>query len=304
MPSEKIVRSSALLSFRFLFTAAFGSVLMGLVAAFATLPAQLGMLGCFVSIVGGLFLAYLGQEDERERRRNAAIESLSAPLILASEPDLFRLHRSLCDGLTAVARQPAGILRDTSVQKLASVAEQVNALAAGKIVFAQTEGWRTVYERLLTSAGLKSYRSVAWVETSEYWQDPPGRQSMRVNFDVVARSVVIERIVILPDKLWPRSAAVPVSNILEWIEEQHRHGLKISLVRESDVARESDLLADMGIYGTWAVGVQELDEHSRTLRFTLNIDPQAIREAEDRWKRLSLYATPFQNPRDSAKSTK
>jgi threonine/homoserine/homoserine lactone efflux protein len=77
---EKIVRRSALLSFRFLFTAAFGSVLMGLVAAFGALPAQLAMLGCFVSIVGGLFLAYLGQEDERDRQRNAAIESLSVPV--------------------------------------------------------------------------------------------------------------------------------------------------------------------------------------------------------------------------------
>jgi hypothetical protein len=295
---EKIVRRSALLSFRFLFTAALGSVLMGLVVAFGTLPTQLAMLGCFISIVGGLFLAYLGQEDERERQRNAAIESLSAPLTLASDPELFRLYRSLCEGLTAVARQPQGILRDASIQKLSSVAEQVAGLAVGKMVFAQTEGWRTVYERLLLSPGLRAYRSVAWVQTLGYWQDSPGQQSMRVNFDAVARGVSIERMVILPDHLWRARAMLPAPEILPWIEKQHDHGLRVTLVRESEAAREPDLLADVGIYGTWAVGLQELDEHSRTLRFTLHIDPQAVRAAEDRWRRLALYAVPFENLRD------
>ena len=255
---DKIVRRSALLSFRFLFTAALGSVLMGLVATFGTLPTQLAMLGCFISVVGGLFLAYLGQEDDRERQRNAAIESLSAPLALASDPELFRLYRSLCEGLTAVARQPAGVLRDAAVQKLASVAEQVTGLAAGKVVFALTEGWRTVYERLLRSPGLRAYRSVAWVQTLDYWQDSPGRQSMRVNFEAVARGVAIERTVILPDKLWRPGAALPRPEILPWIEEQHDRGVRVALVRESEAGREPDLLADVGIYGTWAVGLQEL----------------------------------------------
>jgi hypothetical protein len=300
---EKIVRRSALLSFRFLFTAALGSVLMGLVAAFGTLPAQLAMLGCFVSIVSSLFLSFLGQEDERERRRDAAIESLSVPLSLASDPELFQLYHSLCDGLVAVARQPEGILRDTALQKIASVAEQVADLADGRVVFALTEGWRTVYERLLLSPKLGGYRSVAWVHTADYWQDPPGRQSMRVNFQAAARGTSIERIIILPEALWPADAPLPVPAILPWIEEQHHNGLAVSLVREPEAAREPDLLADIGIYGTQAVGEQELDERSRTLRFTLSLDPQVVREAEDRWRRLALYATPFKSLRGRNRTT-
>jgi hypothetical protein len=300
---EKIVRRSALLSFRFLFTAAFGSVLMGLVAAFGTLSTQVAMLGCFISSLGGLFLAYLGQDEERERQRNIAIESLAAPLTLASDPELFRLYRSLSEGLTAVAGQPHGVLRDASIQKLASVAEQVAGLAAGKIVFEQTEGWRSVYERLLLSPGLKAYRSIAWVQTLGYWQDSPGQQSMRVNFEAAARGVSIERIVILPDHLWHAKSALPAPEILPWIVQQHDQGLQVALVRESEAAREPDLLTDLGIYGSWAVGLQELDEHSRTLRFTLQIDPQAVRAAEDRWRRLGLYALPFESLRDLAANT-
>jgi hypothetical protein len=189
---------------------------MGPAAAFGPLSAQLVMLGCFISIVGGLFLAYIGQEDERERRRNAAIESLSAPLALASDPELFRLYRSLCDNLTIIARQTDSILRDAAVQKLGSVAEQIGSLASGKVVFALTEGWRTVYERRLGT-----YRSVAWVRSPSYWQDPPGRQSMRVNFDAVRRGVLIERVVILRDDLWPAGTLLPIPEILSWIEEQH-----------------------------------------------------------------------------------
>ena len=293
---EKTVRRSVLLSFRFLFTSVSGSVLMGLVAAFGTPAAQLAMLGCFVSVLGGLFLSYLGQDEDRERQRNAVLGTLSAPLALAADPELFRLYRTLCAGLVAVARQPDGILHDTAVQKVASVTEQVANLGTGRIVFALTEGWRTVYERLLLAPRVRVYRSVAWVHTPAYWQDPPGRQSMRVNYQAVAHGVSIERMVILPDALWPTGAPQPVPAIRPWIVEQQQNGVIVSLVREAEAGREPDLLADIGIYGTEAVGEQELDEHSRTLRFTLNLDPQAVRAAEDRWRRLALYAIPFQLP--------
>jgi len=80
MPTEEQEnRRSALLSFRFLGTAVLGSVVMALVTAFAALPTQLAVLGAFISILGGLFLSYLGQEGQREKERAAAIQSLSVP---------------------------------------------------------------------------------------------------------------------------------------------------------------------------------------------------------------------------------
>jgi len=185
-------RKSALLSFRFLVTAVAGSVLMGLVAAFGPQNAQLAVLGCFISVVGGLFLAYLGQEDTREERRNATVETLGVPLVLASDPELFRLYRALCDGLTAVARQSDPLLRDAALEKFVSVADQIGGLAQGKVAFALTEGWRTLYERLLKTPGLREYRSVAWVRSADYWQDVPGRQSMRVNFEAAEDGLLIE----------------------------------------------------------------------------------------------------------------
>jgi hypothetical protein len=292
-------RRSALLSFRFLGTALAGSLAMALVSVFGPLPAQLAILGSFVSILGGLFLSYLGQDEQRERQRAEAIERLSVPLSLAPDRELYEQYLAICRGLTELAGKADPILREMALLKLASVAGQIEALAEGTVVFAGTEAWRTVYEKLLRSPDLQEYRSVAWVHTKEYWQDQPGRLSMQVNFEVVHRRMFIDRIIILRDELWPRGAPLPTAEILPWVQEQHDHGLRIRLVRESELSHEPDLLCDCGIYGDRAVGVQQLDERSRTLRFTLTFDPQEVRLAKDRWERLALYATPFMSLLDS-----
>jgi hypothetical protein len=286
-------RRSALLSYRFLGTAVAGSALMALVSVFGPLSAQLAILGAFISILGGLFLSYLGQDEQREKDRAEAIQCLSVPLSLAADPELFRRYQEISQGLTAIAKRSDPILRRIALLKLASIVDQVGGLAGGKIVFSLTESWRTVYEELLRSPNVQQYRSVAWVWNPDYWQDEPGKQSMRVNFEAVQRGVLIERVVILQDDLWPADHLLPAASILPWIEGQHNNGIWIALVRESDLQREPELLCDIGIYSDRAVGTQEVDENCRTLRFTLELDPQAVQVADDRWKRLILYTRSF-----------
>jgi hypothetical protein len=118
---------------------------------------------------------------------------------------------------------------------------------------------------------------------------------MRANFAAVHKRVLIERIVVLSDALWPDDRGLPEEPIQPWLYEQHNHGLHLVLVRESSLSGEPDLLADFGIYGDRALGTQELDERSRTVRFTLSFDPQAVRLANDRWRRLSIFGIPYQS---------
>lgn len=295
-------RRSALLSFHFLGTAITGSLVMALVSIFGPLPAQVAVLGAFVSILGGLFLSYLAQDGRRERERTEAIERLAVPLSLAPDRELYAHYLAICRALTELAGKDDPIFRQTALLKLASVVSQVESLAGGTIVFSLTESWRTVYEQLLRSPDLRKYRSIAWVKTADYWQDPPGRQSMEINFEAVDRGVHIERLIILPDSLWPRGRLLPSEAILPWIEQQHNHSLWVMLARESDLAREPDLLCDMGIYGNRGVGTQELDEQSRTLRFTLEFTAQAVRLAEDRWQRIGLYAVSMRSLLDRLES--
>lgn len=287
-------RRSVILSFRFLGPTLVGSLTMALVCTFAPQSAQLAILGALISTLGGLFLAYLEQEEDREQRRAQQLKNLSVPLILAPEHELFDQYVAFSQALVDLAARPDPILREIAVLKLSSVNSQIEAMADGTVVFAGTEAWRTVYEKLLGSEDIKEYRSVALVRTTNYWQDPPGRQSMQVNYDAAHRGLLVERIIILRDELWQKNAPLPNHEILPWIEDQHNHGLWVCLVRESELAHEAELLTDMGIYGDRAVGTQELDERSRTLRFVLQFDPQVARLAKDRWKRLMVYTTSFQ----------
>jgi len=277
-----------------------GSLAMALVCALAPISAQIAVLGAFISILGGLFVSYMEQEAERDQQRNETLEKLAIPLALASEHDLYEQYLAICHGLTQLAQQTDLILRDIALLKLASVAGQIESLAGGSVVFAGTETWRTVYEKILRSPDIKGYRSIAWVRCKDYWQDAPGRQSMQINFDAAHRGLHIERILILPHDLWPKGRHLPTEEILPWVQEQHDHGIWLLLVREADISSEIDLLVDLGIYGDRAMGVQELDERARTLRFVLQFDSQSIRLAKDRWERLAVYATSFRRLLDQS----
>jgi hypothetical protein len=286
-------RKSVLLSFKFVGISVVGSLAMSLVCAFAPIPAQIGALGASLSILSGLFVSYVEQEEELERRRAALLEKLKIPLALAPEHELFEKYDAFSAALSDLAKQIDPVLRQYALLKLAAITEEVRSLASGRVVFSSTETWRTVYEALLQSPALKTYKSVAWVKTRTYWQDQPGRQSMRVNFQAAKRGVQLERIFILGSALWGPGETLPVPEVQRWIDEQHERGIQVSLVRESELSGELDLLCDFGTYGDQATGIQELDEQSRTLRFILLFDKQSIKLAQDRWARLSLYVTPY-----------
>jgi hypothetical protein len=288
---------SALLSFRFLGTATVGTLMMALVTVLGDLPTQVAALGATVSVLGGLFAAYVEQEEDREARRTELLEQLRIPMDLAHDHRLFDVYRSFGGSLCDLSRRGDPVLRSFALLKLTSLAVEVQALARGTIAFHATEAWRTVYAELLGGASVSSYRSVAWVKTADYWQDAPGRASMQLNLNLARGGLPIERILIVRDELWPACEPTP-PRLRGWIAEQHRHGIALSLVRESTLAAEPDLLADYGIYGERAVGIHELDERSRTVRFVLQFDEQGLKLAGDRWARTMLYATPFADPLD------
>ena len=218
---------------------------------------------------------------------------LCVPLEFAPHSDFFERYRSLSDAIASVSKQPDPLLREFALLKLESLADEASTLARGTIVFTATETWRTVYRKLLESLNARSYYSVAWVRTGAYWNDPPGRRSMTLNYELAARGYRIERIHILSDAVWPIEASLPSPEIRPWLDEQRQRGIHVSLVRESDLVEEPDLLCDFAIYGDRATGVQELDERARTLRFTLHFDQASRRNALDRWERLSLYAESY-----------
>ncbi|HRA89352.1 MAG TPA: hypothetical protein PK992_14805, partial [Planctomycetaceae bacterium] len=159
---------------------------------------------------------------------------LEQPFALACDEELFTRYRLLIDSLLKISQSRDPIFRVLSLESLDETVRRVDALADGLLMFEGTETWRIVYERLLRSAGLYRYRSVAWIQSAAYWQDEPGRKSMAVNIELQSTGQVsIERIAIIADHLWPPHDVWPVESLRQWIHEQYACGIQISFVRES-----------------------------------------------------------------------
>jgi hypothetical protein len=290
-----------------------GTAVVIAVRDFADVPTQILVLGVFVSLLAGLMWELLSRpavDPTRQRvcdrflagkvwellNRKAVdpikqIGLLETPFYLAHDQQIFQKYQAISRALLKTSQYSDPIHRDVILERLDDLCEDVEQLADGKITFEGTETWRIVYDKLLRSPGLYMYRSVAWIKHGNYWQDVPGRQSMALNFELHdAASLSVERIAIISDDLWPMEEALPTERVRQWIHEQHVHGIWIKLARQSAIESEPELLVDMGIYGHRAVGIQELDEQCRTVRFTLDFGIEEVKQAEERWKRLSVYA--------------
>jgi len=226
-----------------------------------------------------------GAHDKSTTCAGQAIDGATAALFLGEEQFLNALAR--------LSASPDPLLRDLAALKLVEVGGEIDELGRGRVMFGSTEGWRTAYERLLLTPGLDEYRSVAWMKTEDYWQDSPGQRSMAANIQAINQGVSIERIVILGWNLWPSECALPVAHTCRWLDDQHYRGISVSLVRESDLVNETDLLRDFGVYGQRATGEQELDDQSRTVRFLLSFDSADMRLARERFDRLKLFAVSY-----------
>ncbi len=228
--------------------------------------------------------------------RTFAVDGQSA---VSGEADLTNLsqrpdeQQELTRLLAEIARYDNPVFRDLAFRRTALFADELRQLAGGRLNFANTETWRATYDRVLLSLDSTDYHSVSWVKTDGYWDDLPGRQSMKLNFELLGKSLHIERILILGWNLWPAETRLPTRSIRQWIEDQHFRVIEVSLARENDLISEPDLLRDFGVYGERATGEQETDGESRTVRFVLAFYPASRRLANDRWERLRLFARPY-----------
>lgn len=266
--------------------AAVGLALAAL-APVSVVVAYLSILLCVLITVTLQTLHALRSTESQPRILRTLLE-------LSRDKEMNLLHAAFSESLVKVAEQKDPIFRSLAFQRLQSIIEQSKIMGTATIEFPSTESWRVVYEELLRSPGLHLYRSVSYIESAHYWQDGPGQQSTKLNLELQdARVVGIERIAIIADHLWSEEALFPVEPIHSWLDEQHRHGIRVRLLRESDVGADTDLLNDFGIYGNRAVGMQLADPAGRTIRFVLSFDFAKLRQAEAQWSRLTVYSVSY-----------
>lgn len=247
----------------------------------------------YVAVIATILVAIVLVVWTRLERLLTADELPGVTLAVAGDAAAFGLFQSLGKALSGTIANQDPIYRELALERFRRLNEEAVAVAAGRIEFIGTEAWRTPYETLLRSRGLYRYRSVAYARTPNYWQDEPGRQSMRVNFEMIQNGLLIERVVIVPDAFWPAGELEPVEPVGRWLERQVRAGVWLSIVRDSQLEGDPDLLIDFGLYGNRAVGFQQVDDHGRTVRFSLSFDFAELLAAERRWERLAVYATRY-----------
>jgi hypothetical protein len=268
------------------------------VAYFTPASMQPIVLVTLVAFLVGTTLSRLLAEGRAHRKWDAALRTLPIPFALAAEPHFFAEYLKIAEALTTIVKRGDPLFHDLARTQVEKMAGELATLARGKVVFDRTETWRTAYQHVLETTHVKAYYSVAWVRSDDYWNDAPGRQSLQFNYDLIGRGFRIERIHILADEVWPFDEKLPTDSILNLLADQQERGIHVSLVRESDLVNEPDLLCDFAVYGDRATGHQNIDERSRTQSFVLSFDDLSLRQALGRWERLKLFSISYQNLMD------
>ena len=227
------------------------------------------------------------------RRLIAPLRSPRSPSEAELRSSIGKLSRQLAE-LMHNAAGKAPIFCQQSLFRLENMSHQLDDLRKATITFETTETWRSVYEDVLQSSKTRRYFSVALIRSDDYWRDPPGERSLEFNYRLISHGFHIHRAFLIDEFFWPPSARTPSGDILRWIMKQHQGGIEVSLVRLAALEDEPCLICDMGIYGEDAVGLQQTDFEGKTVRFELHFDANSIRQAEQRWSQLQLFATPLE----------
>jgi hypothetical protein len=257
---------------------------------FASLQTFLLAIGLVLSVVAGL-VTYLILRKVSPDFQSDTLELLFQ---LAKDEKVDQAQKRISKALYAASRRKDAVFQNLLDTRLATLTDDLRQLGKGRIEFANTESWRVFYEQLLRAPSTTTYHSVAHIETQYYWQDGAGEKSTRLNLELHdSGKIRIERLAIIADHLWPQDEPFPSNPIRRWIDQQHRYGIWIELVRESALAAEPHLIADFGIYGFRAVGRQIADSSGRTTHFTLSFEYEDVKEAEANWERLKVFTKSY-----------
>ncbi len=194
------------------------------------------------------------------------------------------------------------ILRQFLMLKFANLGDELQMLPDGTFRVTSPGAWQTIYEQFLRSLEITKVWTVVRVSSVDYGQDPLSQQSLQIDSDAVRRRVMLHRVVIVADQLWPLSDLLPQEPLRTWVECQHDQGMWVGLVRESQIAHVSDLLSEFGIFGDRAFAVREHDNKRLSIPYVLSFDTVQIQQAKARWKKMKTYAISYMTLLDQLES--
>gem|GEM_PF-5292983 len=202
---------------------------------------------------------------------------------IATDPNVRNFYDGTIDALCEAFEIKDDVFRELAISVLNEFRLRLSELSRGTVSF-RAESFRFIYQKILSQEDVRSYKSIAWLKSENYWADEAGKFSVDFNYNLLAKGKSLERIFILRDKVWMNK------RVKKWIHEQRSRGVDVKIVKESSIPPEEDLLYDLGIYGDRAVGYLQQDDNCRTLRFDLHFDKIQIDKAMDIFERLKTHA--------------
>lgn len=214
-------------------------------------------------------------------RRIGKMEELSSRL--ADNDDLRNFYESTVYPLEEAYSNSDSCFRDFMEQQLREHLRPLHSYWREWKLKYEGEMWRSAYRQVLDQSDVREYKSIAWVKSKEYWQDPPGQESFRYNHELAKnKEKSVERIFLIRDSVWDSS------DVKKMIREDRDAGIHVRVAREERVPIE--LRHDLGIYGNRAVGYQYTDDQSQTDHFDLIFNPDEIQIARTHYEGLERWS--------------
>ncbi len=271
------------------------------ISILAQLPDAMLWDGVLLAVVlAGVTICLASRIQRRRWASNRLVRRIGSSLMAAKAKPVVEQISDAATCIAEISQHPDALFREAAMQRIGAFSSELKALQQGELRFSSTETWRATYDRLLASSGVDDYFSAAWIRHEFYWQDRPAQRSLELQYAMIQRGLRVHRMVVVSERLWPEDTRLPAASVMKWLGEQKRRGVRISLVRETDLKHEEGLLEDFGIYGTRAVGFQELDDSGNTSRFILRFDKRCVADAREKWERLSVYAVAIERLLDRA----
>lgn len=125
--------------------------------------------------IGGSWAA--GLLGSSPRGAGLSIRYAGTTLSIVEDEKVEQAQKNISKALYQASRRKDAVFQTLLETRLANITDDINQLGQGRIEFSNTESWRVFYEQLLRSPSTTMYRSVAHIETQNYWQDGAGEKS-------------------------------------------------------------------------------------------------------------------------------
>lgn len=289
-----MTESATLFRSRWFLTASVaGTTVMAVAWAFGDTPVQIAIVGSFVSVLSGLLLTLLKDSESALEQFTSSLHGLVAARSVMTNSALRVDWESVTSGIQSVAENRNALFQTLACERIRSLGRDFGQMERGVLTYFSTEAWRHSYSRILNQPSVREYRSVAWIRSPDYWQDHPGQQSLELNLELVDQGVAITRIMILRKSQTCDESGRICKRVADWIQRQHDAGINVLWLFESELDSEKELLVDIGIYGSEAIGILDINARSETICFRLSFHQADVEHHTEQWNRLLVYARPW-----------